>query len=386
MSSAAPEVYLDAAATSHPKSPAVVEAMTAAVRDGLGNPGRAGHRFSRAAAAVLQRCRDLAAELFGGQPERWILTGGCTDGLNAAVFGLAHRPGVWITGRLEHHSVRRPLWSLAREGTEIAVVEPDAAGLYQLAAVVAAAAARPVAGVVLQHASNVLGVVHPLAEIGAWCADQGTPFVVDAAQTAGHWPLRVETLHADVACLPAHKGLGGPMGIGLMHVGPKHALRPRRFGGAGAGGASIAPPEDLPYALEAGTANVPGAAGLAAALAETLRETVPRRQELERQVGERLHAAVPKPWRIAPPALAAERLAVACFNIPGLAPPEAAAILEDRFGVMVRTGMFCAPEALGWLGLLPDGCVRASAGPHTPGADLDAFAAALAELHQAFGD
>src|SRR4051794_23534812 len=259
-------IYLDNAATSFPKPEPVYQALDRFARTSLANPGRAGHRMALAAEQQLDACRHALNQLFRGEaPERWILTMNCTDGLNLAIKGIV-RPGDHVvTTDLEHNSVSRPLRALEKAGvialtrvaSEDGYVDPDA---------IRRAITPATTLVAMTHASNVLGTVQPIEDIAPIVREAGALFLLDAAQTAGVVPLDLREVPIDLLAFPGHKALYGPTGTGALYVGPRTdgRLRPWREGGTGGDSSSPTQPTALPYALEGGTPNVLGVAGLAA--------------------------------------------------------------------------------------------------------------------------
>jgi cysteine desulfurase family protein len=374
-------IYLDNAATSFPKPPAVAKAMERCFRDGLGNPGRSGHRLSRASSAALHSCRSLCHRLFGGiGPERYVFTSSCTDSLNLALRGVLSPGDHVITGQLEHNSVRRPLDLLRDSGVQTSTISADADGRYPPQSV--EREIRPETRLVaLSHASNVLGVVHPIAAIGSLCRQKQILFLVDAAQTAGVLPIDVDAMKIDLLAAPGHKSLWGPMGTGLLYIGKQANVRPWRVGGTG-GDSSELLPTDLPQALEAGTPNVVGLAGLAAGLEAILGigvAAIRSREEALREELDDLFAGI-EGVDLYPARSDGPRLALQCFRLPGFSPEEVAAVLDQSFDVAVRAGLHCAPGAHRFLYTYPSGAIRVSPGYWNAEGDLQQFAHALREM------
>lgn len=258
-------IYLDNAATSWPKPGVVALAMAEALASAT-SPARSAHGPALDAGRVLFQVRQQAAALFGTVPERVVCTSGATEGLNLALRGLLLPGDHAVTTDLEHNAVLRPLYAARTSGVQVSiatstrgVVTPDAI----------AEKLRPTTRVVaVTHASNVLGTVQPLAAIAELCAERGIALVVDAAQTAGHLPIAADALGAAALAMGGHKGLGGPAGTGLLILGEGVRPRPLLYGGTGTDTFNHDMPDTLPERYEAGTPNVPGLAGLAAALAE----------------------------------------------------------------------------------------------------------------------
>ena len=260
-------VYLDNAATTWPKPDAVHAFVDRFGRARGVNPGRGGHAMAADADRMVMQARRLLAACFGfaGPAGRVVFAHNGTDALDTAIRGLARPGDHLVTTRLEHNAVARGLAHLERDaGVTVARVAADAAG-YVSAGRIAEALRADTRAIVLNHASNVIGTVQPLADIAALARERGVPLVVDAAQTAGVLPIDVDALGLAVLTFPGHKGLFGPTGSGGLIVAEGVEIRPSRVGGTGVDSASVYQPGAYPWRLEAGTLGLPGIAGLHAA-------------------------------------------------------------------------------------------------------------------------
>ena len=360
-------IYLDNGATSFPKPQKVIRAVGRAVAY-QGNPGRGGYPAAMEGAKTLYRCRERAGDLFGCDPEQVVLTSNCTQGLNMAIRTLV-RPGERVvTSGFEHNAVTRPLHLLGAE------VIPAGRKLFDWDDTLAdfsAALDRKPAAAVFTHVSNVFGYILPAAEMGKMCRERGIPFIIDAAQSAGVLPLSLRDLGADFIAMPGHKGLLGPMGTGLLLCRRLPAVW--MAGGTGSDSVNQAMPEFLPDRGEAGTANVPGAAGLLAGMEEV------RRMGLENIARREAQCAARCARRL-------EKLGLEVFSGPyqggtvsfrGGMDCEALAQALARRGFALRAGLHCAPLAHESAGTLATGTVRASFGCNAAPAQADALTAAV---------
>ena len=374
--------YFDNAATSWPKPPAVAAAVHRCLVRGGGNAGRSGHAKAVAAARTVLRTRELIAELFHvADPSRIVFTKNATEALNLALYGLLGPGDGVVTSSMEHNSVMRPLRHLAHRGVRLEVVPAAVGGVIEPAAFCAVLTAGTRLAVVT-HASNVTGAVTDVARIGEHCRGLGVPLLVDAAQTAGCVPIDVEAMRVDFLAFSGHKGLLGPQGTGGLYVRDARALEPLLRGGTGSRSDREEQPEFLPDRYESGTLNTPGIAGLGAGVQYLLRRGVASVQAHERRLLEIFLegiAAVPGIEAYGPADTAA-RTGVLSLNVTGLSCSEAGSALEDRFGLLTRVGLHCAPIAHRSLGTFPEGTVRFGWGPFTRERDVRAGVRALRTL------
>ena len=252
-------IYLDNGATSMSKPKTVLKAVQWAMAC-CANPGRGGHKASMAASRAVFGCRERAGAFFGCRPEQVVFTYNCTHGLNIAIRSIV-KPGarVAVSG-FEHNAVMRPLYALGAGITVCGRRLFDPADTLQA---FESALKRGVDAVVCTHVSNVFGYILPVEQIGTLCAEHGVPFLVDAAQSAGVLPVRMDRLQAAFVAMPGHKGLYGPQGTGVLLCG-NTPLQTLIEGGTGSNSRLQTMPDFLPDRLEAGTHNVPGIAGLLA--------------------------------------------------------------------------------------------------------------------------
>ena len=368
-------VYLDNAATSFPKPPAVGARMREYV-DEVGAPvNRGSYQAAQQAELVTLRLRQRLCALFGfADPSHVILTPGNTWGLNMLLLG-ALRPGDHVlVSAMEHNAVMRPLTQLAKRGVAFDRIPCDAEGRLQTGRI--EAMLRPNTRLVLlAHASNVSGTVQDAAAVGEICAARGIPFALDAAQTAGHIPLDFTALRLSALSVPAHKGLMGPQGMGALLLRPDFAktLEPIVSGGTG----SVSDSEDIPLYLpdrfEPGTPNLPGIYGWEAALEYLEGITVEAVVAHDRALSARLLGGLRDVLGVLliGPDTTEGRVGVFSLDFPGKDNAEIAARLEEEFGILTRCGLHCAPNAHRTLGTFPRGTVRLSLGWFNTEADID---------------
>lgn len=375
------EIYLDNAATSHPKPPAVLDAVRRALTEDNANPGRSGHsRALRAAEAVLNT-RETLAELLGARdPFSILFTFNCTDALNLAIKGTL-RPGDHvIASMLEHNSVLRVIKTLeAVGGVETTILSPQPDGFLDPARY--AAAIRPNTRLlILTHASNVTGAIQPVREVVRVARANGILSLIDGAQALGELPVNVEDLGCDLYAFPGHKALLGPQGTGGLYLAPGLRLNTLREGGTGSSSELLVQPEELPERYEAGTLNLPGIEGLGAG-AQYVRENAGTITEhvhaLSQALYHSLHA-IPG-VTLYSPGDAHRRTGIVSFNVGDFSSARVAQTLGDC-GICVRGGLHCAPEAHRFLGTLSRGCVRASLGAFNTMADVEALVRAVDEI------
>ena len=383
-------IYLDHAATAGSRHPEVIEAVAAVLRDGLGNPGRSGHRLSLRAARLLEESRSAVASLFGiSDSARLVFTSGATASINLVLRGYLRPGDTVLASPWEHNAVMRPLRWMEREmGVRVEIVPPrrDESGYptgLDLEALQERLAAGPAARlVILVAASNVTGESLPVREIAALAHRHGATVLVDAAQGAGVLDIQAERDGIDFLAVTGHKSLEGPAGIGALAMLNPDQVEPLVRGGTGSLSEEEEQPSFPPDRFEAGTPNLPGIAGLAAAI-ELLRrvgtETIAsRHRELRGRLVARLREI---------PGLTVHHPTGACGDEPGWlavvsfiaerCDPGALAWALDRRGVACRPGLHCAPRAHRTLGTWPAGTVRFSPGPACTEAEIDAAVAAL---------
>lgn len=374
-------IYLDNAATTLQKPPCVGQAMLDALEH-AGNPGRGAHEPTLHAARIVYHARETLATLLHAEgPDCIAFTANVTQALNTALCGLV-RPGDHvITTVCEHNSVLRPLYRLREQGAEVSFVEVDDTG--QLRYEQFEKFLRPNTRlVVVTHASNVTGDLTDLAFVSAFAKKHGLTLVVDAAQTAGARPIDVQALGVDVLCFTGHKALLGPQGTGGLYVRPGLTMAPLVVGGSGIHSFDETHPSQMPTALEAGTLNVPGLAGLGAGVEWILSQGVEvlheKEMALTRLFYEKIvHAPGVKIYGSFDET---DRAPIVSLNFGDEDAARAADILWEDYGICVRAGAHCAPLIHKALDTVEQGMVRFSLSHQNTETEVLRAAEAVCEL------
>jgi cysteine desulfurase family protein len=337
--------------------------------------------MAQEAGAMVEDTRALLAELFGVRDSsRIVFTLNATDALNMAIKGALSDGGHVVTTTAEHNSVARPLNRLEKEGvievTRVAVSRDGGVDPEDIRH-----ALRPCTKLVaVLHASNVTGTLQPITAIGKMVREHGALFLVDAAQTAGAVPIDVEESAIDLLAFPGHKSLLGLPGTGGLYAGPRARLAPWREGGTGILSELPLQPSQLPHALEAGSPNTLGLAGLNESVRFILARGVDRIRARELALTQRFIQGVlsDSRLRLYGPASISRRVSVVSVNVAGAAASSVADFLDRHHGIAVRAGLHCAPGMHGALNSLPEGTVRVSPGYFTEEGEIDACLKALA--------
>lgn len=375
-------IYLDNAATTFPKPNEVYEQTFQFLKTSGGNPGRGGHHFANASRQVVEESRQRIARFLGVRdPKRVIFTANCTDSINMVLKGYLRKGSHVIASDLDHNAVSRPLETLHRNGTiEISRIHFSAGG-YIAAHSVLESIKHNTTLIVLCHGSNVLGSIQDLKAITKISKEKGIPLLVDAAQTAGRIAIEADDAPMFVAC-SAHKALFGLPGLGILTLPENSDLQPSREGGTGTFSESIIHPQQLPERLEAGTPNVPAIASLKYGLEFIEREGMDAIHEKEMSLLNQLYSQLNDDPRVefySKPE-SGPHVAVAALNITGVPAEEAAAILDQSFGIAVRAGLHCAAVLHQQLGTIPGGCLRISPGFFNTEDDIDQLVKSLQQI------
>ena len=344
-------IYCDNAATSFPKPPQVLKAMVNYAENIGASAGRGAYAEARQSAVVIRTCRERLNTFFNGEnPDHFIFTLNCSDALNMVIHGLLKPGDHAICIAMDHNSILRPLNELTSRGiishTRVAVQART--GLVNPADIRAALTPRTRL-IAIGQGSNVTGSVQHIHEIGKIAGAAGVPFLVDAAQTAGHIPIDVQAQGIDFLACPGHKGLLGPLGTGVLYIRPgmENQLRTIREGGTGSVSERDAQPEFMPDRFEPGSHNAIGIAGLSEAVQWLLDQGINTLAAHQRAMCEAFIAGVtgvPGLEYFGPQAVT-DRVGVFSVRIAGVDPLVLANELEEQFGILTRPGLHCAPAA-----------------------------------------
>ena len=357
-------IYFDNAATSWPKPEAIIRAVDSCLRETGGSPGRSGHSLSIDAGRIIFDAREALAGLLGiDDPLRIILTANATEALNIAVLGLLKPGDHVITSSMEHNSVMRPLRAMEARGVELTTLPCSTTGELD-PSVVVPAIKKNTKAIFLTHASNVTGTIIPVADIGRIASEHGLVFCVDAAQTAGALPIDIGAMDIDLLAFTGHKSLFGPQGTGGLYIRKdlEQVISPLMRGGTGSRSEYEEQPDFMPDKFESGTPNTSGYAGLTAGIEFILSQGLDTINAHEKHLTELFLQGIGNldGVTIYGHKDASRRIAVVSFNIRGMNPAKAALELDERFGIMSRPGLHCAPSAHKTIGTFPAGTVRFS--------------------------
>ncbi len=366
-------IYLDNAATTFPKPKEMVRAMASCLETYCGNPGRSGHSMSMRTAEEIFKARVELCELLGIEDgERIIFTSNATESLNLAIKGILHhqmtnglRPHI-ITTAMEHNSVLRPLKELENQGAEITIIPCAKDGTIDVNCITSHIRANTRL-IVCTHASNVTGTIMPIEEIGKISKSNNIPFLVDASQTVGAFPMDIKTQDIDLLVAPGHKSLLGPQGTGILYVKEGIHLHHLKHGGTGTYSQMLDQPADYPDGYEAGTINAPGIIGLGASVKFINKIGVENIKAQEEEMLYLLDTNLRNMKNIIcyGPTDTRRKTAIITVNVKNKNCEEVARILNTRYNIAVRAGFHCAPFAHKTIGTDETGALRMSIGAFT---------------------
>ncbi len=374
-------IYLDNAATTIRKPQTVIDAVASAMCS-MGNAGRGVNDASLGAARTIYEAREKLARLFHAeQPKQIAFTSNSTESLNIAVKGTLVPGDHVITTALDHNSVLRPLYELEKTGVELTILDSDRLGRINYEDFHQEIRENTKA-IVCTHGSNLTGNLIDIRRVGQIAAKRGLLLIVDASQTAGVFPIDVQKMHIDILCFTGHKGLLGPQGTGGLYVRPGLAVRPFKSGGSGVQTYSKSHPAEMPTALEAGTLNGHGIAGLSAAADYLLETGIDAVRIREQELMDRFYKGV----RDIPGVTvygdftSMERCAIVTLNIGDYDSSEVSDELLMTYGISTRSGGHCAPLMHQALGTAEQGAVRFSFSHYNTEEEVDIAIRAVREL------
>ena len=373
-------IYLDSSATSFLKPPQVAEAVFRSFNT-IGNAGRGAHAPTLNASRLIYDTREKLAALFGTpDPSRIAFTCNATEALNIAIHGAIHPGEHVITTACEHNSVLRPLYLKEKEGTELTIIPADKKGRIRYDLLESSVKSNTSA-IVLTHASNLSGNVTDLAFVSNFAKKHGLLLIVDASQTAGSLPINVVKMGIDILCFTGHKGLFGPQGTGGLYVREGLTLSPLKSGGSGIHSFDRQHPTDMPTALEAGTLNGHGIAGLNAGLDYILSTGVKNIHAKEISLARRFVNGISdiSDLKLYGDIDAPLRTPIISLNIGNMSSASVSDILWEDYEICVRAGAHCAPLMHKTFGTEKQGAVRFSFSCFNTEAEIDT---AIREMHE----
>lgn len=367
-------IYLDNAATSGIKPPAVISAVGTALRKYNANPGRSGYKTAMDTAYKIYDIRTKIKDFFGADTEENVVfTPSCTYALNCVIKGANIGYGHIVVSDIEHNAVMRPVWKLTEDGKAyFTAAKTYPAEPEKTVQSFKNAIKNDTKLVVCTHASNVTGEINPIEKIGELCYEKGIAFAVDAAQSAGAIKIDMKKMHIDYLCIAAHKGLCAPMGTGIL-IARKPLADTIIEGGTGTSSLNFTQPQDMPERMESGTVNVPGILGVGAGVEYITQRGIDNAYNHEMRLAKYLYKNLtenkkivlytpfPEEYKFAP---------VIPFNVLGVPSEKTAQYLADK-NIAVRGGLHCAPAAHKKLGTQNTGAVRVSIGSFNTKNDID---------------
>lgn len=374
-------IYLDNAATTMHKPKEVIDAVVEAMTS-LGNAGRGANEASLSAARIIYGAREKLCRFFNGEdPRQIVFTSNSTESLNIAIKGLLEPGDHVITTMLEHNSVLRPLYEMEKKGVALTIIKADKKGRFSLEEM--EAAIRPETKmIVCTNGSNLTGNYVDIGKVGEMAHRHDVLFVVDASQTAGVFPIDVRSMQVDVLCFTGHKGLLGPQGTGGMYVREGLAIRPLKSGGSGVQTYSKTHPREMPTALEAGTLNGHGIAGLRAGVEYIEKTGLDNIRAREQELMWRFYEGVKEipGVTVYGDFHSRERCAIVSLNIGDYDSSEVSDALLTEYGISTRPGGHCAPLMHEALGTVEQGAVRFSFAHSNTEEEVDIAINAVREL------
>jgi len=377
-------IYMDNAATTYPKPNEVYDFMYEFYKKHGVNPGRSGYDMTLETEEVVQGTRKMLTEFFNGtDPNQLTFSYNASDSLNMIVDGMVAKGDHVVTSNLEHNSVLRPLYHKEMDGVievsylpfnEQGYIDPDD---------IKKAIKKNTKMVIINHGSNVIGTVQPIAEIGKICREAGVYFALDASQTAGAQKVDIQEMSIDLLAFTGHKCLMGPTGIGGSYISKDVPIKGSRYGGTGVRSAQKTHLEEFPYRMECGTLNIVGVAGLHAGQKWIQKEGLENIHKRELDLWDRLRLGLQEIDGVITYCADSRdnQNAVLSFNIQGWEAADVGTMLDVDYNIACRTGLHCAPLVHEQLGTNTiHGTVRLSMGPFNTEEHIDAAIEAVKEI------
>ncbi|ADL13820.1 aminotransferase class V-fold PLP-dependent enzyme [Acetohalobium arabaticum] len=377
-------IYLDNAATSFPKPETVYQKMDQFMREKGANPGRASHQLAAAASREITSVRKLIANFFNiGATKEVVFTFNATDALNLGLKGVVTKGDHVITSSMEHNSVTRPLKHLEQKGIiKLSIVKCDSETGELEMNDLEKKITDNTRLILLTHASNVTGTLMPIKKVGELAAEENIIFMVDAAQTAGVYPIDVQKLNIDLLAFSGHKGLLGPQGTGGLYINEELDLKSLRQGGTGSNSEDLYQPEEIPDKYESGTPNGVGIVGLGAGIEYIQEEGMDKLRNHKLELTDYLLTELSKmsKVKIYGPQDIKRQAPVISINLADKMASEIGFMLDRAFDIGIRDGLHCAPFAHRTLGTLEQGTVRISPGGFNNQEDCDKLIGAIKDI------
>lgn len=380
-------IYLDNAATSFTKPPEVIKSITKSISQGVSNPGRSSHSFANNGARLMFEAREAIGNIFNAEDsQNVVFTANITQSLNTILKGFLKKGDHVITSSMEHNSMMRPLRTLEKNGVELSVIQCRCDGSIEINEI-EKAIKKNTTLIAINHASNVCGTILPIREIGQMAERSGLYFLVDTAQSGGAVPIDMQKDHIDFLAFTGHKSLLGPMGTGGFILGKRvdpHNLAPFIEGGTGSNSELEKQPDFMPDMLEGGTPNIPGIAGLLAAIKWLQHESVINIREKEIKLTDQLIKGLLaiKGIEVYGTGDANKQTGTVSFNLKEKDPGEVSFQLETEFGIQCRVGLHCAPSAHKTIGTFPGGSLRFSIGCFTTQEEIESAVNAVQKISE----
>ena len=367
-------IYFDNSATTYPKPRSVVYAISDAMKFCGANPGRSGHTMSRISGKEIEKCRNVACELFGAKnPENVAFTLNCTMALNMVIKGLLKPGDHVVVSCLEHNAVMRPINKLKKSGVTCSVAKVYPNDNNKTVDSFRNEINSQTKLIICTHASNVWGIRLPIERIAALAHIYGIPILVDGAQSAGLLPINIEKYGIDYLCLAGHKGLYGPMGTGMLITDKHQKLDTIIEGGTGTDSMILCQPKKMPQKFESGNPNLWGIFGLRAGMEFVKKKGIENIFNHEMGLMEYFYDKLKNIKSVKlymPRPEAPNFVPLISFNIKGKVSDEVGKLL-DKNGIEVRTGLHCAPSAHEFAGTLETGVIRVSPSIFNTKAEID---------------